>query len=263
MDSKEATESIRELGFCIIPNVLSESEVDSYCELVDSLSGCISKRDDPKVKEFHGDSANVQVINNLHSKDIRFWDLIAHPLVTEIADVLLTEGSYQDKEPYQLSTSQARSITGPENSQQLHIDSRLPGGNFALSLVAGWALTPFTASNGATRFVPGSHKRSYFPPSMHSEESEYIAECNKGSLVIFNSSLWHGSSKKIDHSVRTGLFFNYNRWFMRQNFKINRSTPKQFHNQLTEKMIQISGAYYEEPLDESIREVRISKSPQW
>ena len=33
--------------------------------------------------------------------------------------------------------------------------------------------------------------------------------------------------------------------------------------QLTERMIELSGAYYEEPIDENEREVRKSSVPQW
>ena len=132
-----------------------------------------------------------------------------------------------------------------------------------MAVVAGWALTDFTKKNGATRFDPGSHLTQDFPAYGYIDKNEFIAECPAGSLVIFNAGLWHGSSTKTDPSERSGLFFNYNRWFMRPSFKMHKSMPIEFRDKLTPKMIELSGAYFEEPLDESVRNYRISNEPQW
>ena len=262
-ESFQAIKSIRESGFAVIPEILSAEEVQRYTNLSNSLSNFIISKEHKKEKNFHGSSDDIRVIANLQNKSFDYWDLIAHPVVITIADSLLKEGSYEDSEPYQLATSIWRSISGKLPGQQLHIDSRLPGSPFALSLVAGWSLTEFTKLNGATRFVPGSHLLREFPKKDQQDDKEFIAECPAGSLVIFNAGLWHGSSNKVDPEERAGLFFNYNRWFMRQSHKINRSIPTDIRLRLTPKMVELSGAFFEEALDESVRTVRISKEPQW
>lgn len=260
---EEGISNMRESGFAIFPEVLSKEEIQHFTSISCELSEHILSKKERKEKDFHGDSDNIKVIANLQNKHFDYWKLIAHPLVITIADCLLKEGSYQAEEPYQLATSIWRSISGELPGQQLHIDSRLPGSPFALSLVAGWSLTEFTRDNGATRFVPGSHLLDHFPETGLKRSDECIAECPPGSLIIFNAGLWHGSSEKIDTSERSGLFFNYNRWFMRQSHKINRGIPTSIRDKLTPKMIELSGAFFEEALDENERTVRISKDPQW
>ena len=255
--------AVRTEGYVVIPNVLSSEEVKHYQLLIDGVKQNKLAMKHENVVNFHGSPENVSVVHNLHSKHIDFWKLIAHPIVLSIADILLKEGSFGNEEPYQLASSQSRSISGHEPRQQLHIDSRLPGTKHALALVAGWSLTEFTERNGATRFVPGSHREESFPEMGLVHPKEVIAECPAGSLMIFNAGLWHGASEKIDSSERAGLFFNYCRWFMRPAFKINRCMPDSVREQLSERMIELSGAYYEEPIDENEREVRKSSVPQW
>ena len=42
------------------------------------------------------------VINNLHARDIFFWDLISHPFISSICDKTLSKYSYMDSEGYVL-----------------------------------------------------------------------------------------------------------------------------------------------------------------
>jgi len=156
-----------------------------------------------------------------------------------------------------------RGITGKEPGQQFHIDSRIPCPSHPLGLVAVWTLTDFTKTNGATRFIPKSHLFGKYPPPDHSSTDEFIVECPAGSLILFNASLWHGSSDKFDSELRSAIFITYARWFMRPNYKINRSIPESIRSRLTEKMTSLSGAYFEEPKDEFERKTRMAEYPQW
>ena len=259
--AQKAILEIREKGFAVIPSVLDEKTIEKYKLLIEGTPS--NSYAHKNTHRFHGDPKNISLISNLQNKDFEFWRLIAHPISMDICDALLREGSYGNNERYQLQGAQARTIRGPEKGQQLHIDSKLPGLPYSLALVVGWTLTEFTETNGGTRFVPGSHKRQSFPPEGHSEESEVIASCPAGSMVVFTGGVWHGSSPKKDDSTRIGMFFTYSRWFMRQNYRINKAIPKHIRDELTEDMIELSGAYFEAPINEMEREVKISTIPQW
>ena len=53
-----------------------------------------------------------------------------------------------------------------------------------------WALTDFTDANGATRLVPGSHTKPN--PDYGGTYETIPAEMKKGSVLIWDGSLWHG-----------------------------------------------------------------------
>jgi len=261
MEAKEAIKEIKERGFAVVPSVLNASEIQHYNKLIEDIPSM--KYQHGNVHKFHGNPESVSLKNNLQNKHFDFWKLIAHPITLEVCDTLLREGSYENKERYQLQSTQARTIRGIEEGQQLHIDSKIPGLQYSLAVVVGWALTDFTETNGATRFVPGSHRRQTFPPQGHSEESEVIATCPAGSMIIFTGGVWHGSKNKTDETTRTGMFCTYSRWFMRQNYRISKAIPKAIRDKFNEDMTELSGAYFEAPLNEEERQVKISSTPQW
>jgi ectoine hydroxylase-related dioxygenase (phytanoyl-CoA dioxygenase family) len=77
-----------------------------------------------------------------------------------------------------------------------------------------WALTPFTAANGATRLAPGSHRK---PSPAYGGDYETIpAEMNPGDVLIWDGALWHGGGANTTTTRRTGIAMNYCAGFIRQ-----------------------------------------------
>ena len=55
-----------------------------------------------------------------------------------------------------------------------------------------WALTDFTAANGATRVIPGSHLRDRSAGVRHGVTTRSPAEMARGGVLVWHGSLWHG-----------------------------------------------------------------------
>ena len=66
-----------------------------------------------------------------------------------------------------------------------------------------WAITDFTASNGATHVIPGSHRWN----DDHAAEPEESVpvEMSKGSLLIYTGKTFHGGGPNVSDEVRVGL----------------------------------------------------------
>ncbi len=62
-----------------------------------------------------------------------------------------------------------------------------------------WLLDDFTPDNGATRLVPGSHRKGAVPKAFrdpeqrHPEEKTVVARA--GSVLVFNGHLWHSGTR--------------------------------------------------------------------
>jgi ectoine hydroxylase-related dioxygenase (phytanoyl-CoA dioxygenase family) len=78
-----------------------------------------------------------------------------------------------------------------------------------------WALTDFTAENGATRLVPGSH-RADSSPELGAHHASIAAEMRRGSVLVFDGSLWHGGGANQTDRRRLGIAMNYCAGWMRQ-----------------------------------------------
>lgn len=81
-------------------------------------------------------------------------------------------------------------------------------------LNAIWAIDDFTAENGATRFVPGSHVARWPQGTWGADHSEAAALARTatmpaGSVVLYYASVLHGSGENRAQTSRAGLNFNY------------------------------------------------------
>lgn len=102
--------------------------------------------------------------------------------------------------PFKLSTMLARTLEPGAPAQPLHVDVQREADGWPL---VGFILMvdEFDAENGATRFVPGSHRLSRAPVDAPVEpmqdatdacEGQVLACGPAGSIIIFNGSVWHG-----------------------------------------------------------------------
>jgi len=259
MNKNTIIKNIKENGFYILEKILSESECNHYKKLSEKLYKKYSPlypRSEASDK-FHEDS--VKMVYNLQNKHYDFWHLINNELTMPIIKKLLQEGSYQESEPIILQVSAARSPVKKFAKQQLHIDSNLPGTPFPLAIQTLWALDDFTEKNGATRIVPGSHKLAQFAENNKTYPDEKIVTMPKGSVLIYNGSLWHGSSEKKDDGDRWAIINTYFRWFARPSFDFNKCTPKKIYNKLNHFEKDLLGLRFNPPKDEFERLSRKSE----
>ena len=139
--------------------------------------------------------------------------MVVHPLVLAVADRVL--GPYCAR--YQINYTGIMHIEPGESAQTMHRDTGLyPIQNPAppLTLATMWAVTDFTAENGATRIVPGSH----LWPDARVPDAEEIgaAEMPAGSLMIYVGNTIHGGGANSSNAARCGLALHYSLGWLRQ-----------------------------------------------
>jgi ectoine hydroxylase-related dioxygenase (phytanoyl-CoA dioxygenase family) len=263
MNTESVISKIKKDGFAILPNILNSEECDFYKELlekdVEKYSSFYYK---PKDVSAHGleSKKNEKVVFNLHNKNIEWFKLFEHPGIISILDIMLKEGSYNQMEPYNLLNISARSPLKNTGEQQLHLDSNLPGGDFPIIMVVLWMLDDFTKETGATRVVPGSHRFSTYAEDNKVYDEEIIAEGKKGSVLIYNASLWHAGGKNFTDNTRWGLVLGYGRWFIKPSFDFIRNTPREIYDQMTDSQKDLLGFKSTPPLDEFTRMRRRSEN---
>jgi len=141
-------------------------------------------------------------------------NLIMHPRVIESAETFL--GPYTDK--IILHLTQTIYIHPGQGAQVLHRDRLAWGTQLPLSIEPQfstiWALTDFTAENGATRVVPGSHKWAW---DKRAERDEIVqAEMSAGSVLLYTGSVLHSGGNNASNSSRLGLNLTYCLGWLRQ-----------------------------------------------
>lgn len=193
--------AIEDQGFTIVENAIEPS-------LVAELASEIRRVEQERGTAPRGNPAEGYATHrnyNLLAKGPAFQKMPIHENVLPVVERVLDEGCL-------LSGMTAIHIGPGETPQPLHPDDivmNVPRPHVPLMCVSMWALTDFTDANGATRYVPGSHKFDHAPD--YSKQYETLpAEMSAGSVMIFHGSLWHGGgSNTTQDDWRMGVNVQY------------------------------------------------------
>ena len=166
-------------------------------------------------------------------------DLIMHPVVLAGVGGLLGHAT-----SFQLHLTQVIAIGPGETGQAIHRDQwgfdffPFPSG-YEVQCNTIWAMVDFTAENGATRVIPGSHRfedRRAFTP----EETE-AAAMPAGSVLFYTGSLYHGGGANRSGAVRYGLNVTYSLSWLRQEENQYLSVPAPIARELPEPLLRLMG----------------------
>ena len=136
--------------------------------------------------------------------DAAFDGVYAHPRVLAAVHHVL-------RAPFRIVQVHGRDPLPGFGQQGLHADwvPRTPGEPFRAA-TALWLLDEFTADNGATRVVPGTHHRISPPPKSvaaplghHPDERSVAAPA--GSVLVINGHLWHSGTRNASDRPRRAL----------------------------------------------------------
>ncbi len=112
-------------------------------------------------------------------------------------------------EPFKLSSFLARTLKPKSLAQDIHADLARSSEDAPL---VGFILMvdEFRKENGATRFVPSSHRWPDLPGDhlLNSKEplpGEVISCGEPGSLIIFDGAVWHGHSANVTSKPRRSI----------------------------------------------------------
>ncbi len=208
MDIDTHAREIDEAGYTILENVIEPALLDALVAALDRLERELGTA--PSSNDFEG-RATTRVYNLL-AHDPVFEGIPVHPAVLPLVERVLDPGCLVS------SLSSIRILPG-EIPQPLHADDQLlplPRPHPPIVCNTMWALTDFTAENGATRFVPASHRLAEAGDLSRSTRGTRCAEMTRGSVLVWNGSLWHGGGANQTSAARIGLAMNYCAGFIRQ-----------------------------------------------
>jgi ectoine hydroxylase-related dioxygenase (phytanoyl-CoA dioxygenase family) len=193
-------------GYSVIEDVIAPEHADriaAHLLEIERKHGIVPSRN-----AFEG-RQTVRVYNLLVHGSL-CEEIPVHPRVLPVVEGVLDPGCL-------ISSLSSVSIGPGEAAQMIHSDDQLiplPKPHPAIVCNTMWALTDFTEENGATRLVPGSHRSQ--SPDVTQRPASIPAVLRKGSVLIWNGSLWHGGGANRSDRRRVGIAANYCAGWMRQ-----------------------------------------------
>jgi hypothetical protein len=239
---EDATEVVREHGHVIVDELVPQSVMRQIEEdMLPYVEG--SPYGAP---EFSG--TRTRRAGCLIARSVAARDLVMHPLTLGVARSFLSNAI-----AIQIASTELISIEPGETPQVLHRDDVAVGAypfpiDFPVYCNVIWAVTDFTEENGATRVVPGSHRKPftddlYDPdgPKQYSQEDTVAAEMSCGSAIIYSGKLVHGGGANRSSSVRRGLSLPLTLWWVRQEENQFLACPQEVARTLPEDLLRLMG----------------------
>jgi ectoine hydroxylase-related dioxygenase (phytanoyl-CoA dioxygenase family) len=195
----------------VIDEIMAALDTDGYAAIPDAIGAdqaAVAKRELEAILEhtptgrdgFEG--RNTRRVYALFAKTRALDVMATHPVVLSVLDRVLGH--------YQLSAPAAISIGPGETAQALHPDDAtypLPKPHPEVVVNVMWPLVDFTVANGATRIVPGSHRRA--DDRLPADSETVAAELPVGAALIYLGSLWHGGGANRSQETRLGVVLHY------------------------------------------------------
>lgn len=194
------TASLERDGYCIIPDVLPQSVLESLDADLENnfLQTPLGDGD------FYG--YRTKRFGSLLRRSEYAARLVMEPTVLALANNILSGAC----ERIQLNVAQAIEIHPGEVEQFPHCDHDMWCGakgehEFLVNFI--WPISRFTKDNGATRIYPGTHRRQI--TSLDQLGEPVVAECDPGSAICFLGSTVHGAGANRSNDVRRAVVIGY------------------------------------------------------
>lgn len=126
-------------------------------------------------------------------------------------------------------------------AQRVHRDIRSYSGDTALLLNTLVMLDDFTAENGATWLLSGSHKNEAKPTDEYFKTHAEQAIAPAGSILMFNSNLWHAGGTNEADQLRRSVTPMFSRPFMKQQFDYPRALGYERGPEFDDMLRQVIG----------------------
>ncbi|MBI1329784.1 MAG: phytanoyl-CoA dioxygenase family protein [Alphaproteobacteria bacterium] len=230
---EKITEILNRDGALIIDSMLTPGEMDSVAEELKPWMDQTPFGPD----DFSG--RHTRRTGALVARSPKCRQLVMNPLVLGAAAQLLGHAT-----SFQLHLTQVIAIGPGEPAQPIHRDQwafdffPFPKG-FDVQCNTIWAMTDFTEENGATRVIPGSN---HFEDRMQFTEADTIpAEMRKGSVLLYNGSVYHGGGANRSAAPRAGINITYCLSWLRQEENQYLSVPLEIARTLPDDMLRLIG----------------------
>lgn len=231
-DPSAIAEFLRQHGYAIVDDVVGDDVLDALeAEAAPFIEASALGRD-------IYDGVHTRRTGSLVARCPTARQLVMHPLVVDTARTFLDHAT-----TIQLHLTQIISIEPGETQQKLHRDQMafdfypFPA-DYHVQCNTMWALSDFTAENGATHIQPGTS-------TMSDDDAAQVpaiqAEMRRGGVLFYDGKVLHGGGANTSEGVRRGVNITYSVGWVRQEENQFLACPPELARTLDDDLLRMMG----------------------
>lgn len=239
MDMVQAAEAVRRDGYCVVENVLGTALIDELRAAMYRAQARIIAEVGAERLQRAGETGVLRLMMKFEPVCLRLLEV---PEMLAVVDHQLGNTAILHLQNGFILPSSS----GPERGlfqSTFHRDFPRVLNGYLMSLNAFFALDDFSAANGATWVVPGTHQREPRPTDEELERGAVCVECRAGAMIVFDSTLWHRGGRNTSGKDRLAVNHQFTRSYVKQQIDYVRALGDGAVAQLPPRSQQLLGWY--------------------
>ncbi|MBM0740831.1 phytanoyl-CoA dioxygenase family protein [Phormidium sp. CLA17] len=237
---KQTLEALKCVGYAIVEDVL-----DDY--FLEATRTALYKVQEQIVSGIGAECLNqageLGVLRFMTRYDSYFFRFLEVPAVLQIIDQTVSNTAILHLQNGFILPSFPGDRSPKVFQNQFHQDFRRVLNGYVASINIFFAIDEFTDNNGATLVVPGSHQKLESLDPEYMQENAIAAVCPAGSMLVFDSTLWHAAGVNTSGQDRLAINHQFTRSYFKQQVDYVRSLSSEVIMAQAPRTQQLLGYY--------------------
>jgi ectoine hydroxylase-related dioxygenase (phytanoyl-CoA dioxygenase family) len=241
---ERTVDAVRESGIMVVEGLLADSELK---EARERLYGVQQAMIDSYGRERMVAAKEVGILRIMMKHDPYFIRFLELPQILSVVDATVSPTAILHVQTGILLPPVAAGSSPDTFQFKLHRDFPRYLNGFLGCIDVFLAIDEFSEQTGGTRVAPRSHQKEKIPTEDELEKQTVTVDAPAGSMIVFDSTLWHGSGINRSGKDRLAINHLFTRSFFKQQFDYSRLLGESFVESLKPRTQQLLGYYTRVP----------------
>ncbi len=206
-------ELVRTAGFAAVSSVLDEGMLDKTRKALYRAQKAIRADIGAERLERAGELGVLRLVSKY---DQAFLDILQTPEILAVVDATVSPTAILHLQNGFILPS-FKAGEGPQVFQnRYHMDFPRVLNGYVASINVMLAIDEFRHDNGATLVIPGSHQKPQSLDLKVLESSAVAVACPAGSMLVFDSTLFHAAGRNTSGADRLAINHQFTRSYIKQ-----------------------------------------------
>ena len=239
MELARVAEALRKDGYCVVENVLGPALIQELRAAMYRAQARIVAEVGAERLQRAGETGVLRLMMKFEPVCLRLLEI---PEMLAVVDHHLGNTAILHLQNGFILPSSSAPERGLFQST-FHRDFPRVLNGYLMSLNTFFAIDDFSAANGATWVVPGTHQREARPADAELERGAVCVECRAGSMIVFDSTLWHCGGRNTSGKDRLAVNHQFTRSYVKQQIDYVRALGEPAILSLPARSQQLLGYY--------------------
>ena len=210
---KGVLDQVRTNGYAVVEKVLGESFLETTREAMYRAQDSIWREVGEERLRRAGE---LGVLRLMLKYEPHFFKFLEIPEVLEIVDGSVSNTAIMHLQNGFILPSLPSGQTPTIFQNTFHQDFPRVLNGYVASINIMFAIDEFSTTTGATMVVPGTHQMMTPPSDDYLKANAVAMECPAGSMVVFDSTLWHAAGANTSGHDRLAINHQFTRSYIKQ-----------------------------------------------